>query len=315
MSDRRIMIQYQYDGSFDGMLCCIFESFVRKEIPLDICTDQSVQTSLYPVRIIETIPHHARRVFVSIPQKISPLALDWVRKAFLSCHPHKEMLILEFLRKAYPKGPSILRMLQDDTIASLFQIVQAIDNESHLLKGFIRFVERNGVLTSVITPKNQVLPLIARHFAERLPQETFLIYDQAHDMALFHQNGHLQIFPAGNIEFAPESPQEVTYQLLWKRFYQTIAIEGRENPKCRMTHCPKRYWQNMTELCDQIFVNSVQKHLKNSTSSAIMKKDSMRQLTAGKVEVYDLHVENRRASNSGEHSGSGVAECPNYRRF
>ena len=28
---------------------------------------------------------------------------------------------------------------------------------------------------------------------------------------------------------------------------ELIAIEGRYNPKCRMTHMPKRYWNTMTE--------------------------------------------------------------------
>lgn len=37
------------------------------------------------------------------------------------------------------------------------------------------------------------------------------------------------------------------YRQLWTRFYNTISIEGRYNPKCRMTHMPKRYWAMMTE--------------------------------------------------------------------
>ncbi|MFQ7855321.1 MAG: DUF4130 domain-containing protein [Eggerthella lenta] len=34
---------------------------------------------------------------------------------------------------------------------------------------------------------------------------------------------------------------------MWRRFYDTIAIEGRENPRCRMTQMPKRFWGTMTE--------------------------------------------------------------------
>ena len=40
---------------------------------------------------------------------------------------------------------------------------------------------------------------------------------------------------------------EVEYRRLWKQFYKTIAIEGRNNPRCRMTLMPKRYWGQMTE--------------------------------------------------------------------
>lgn len=46
---------------------------------------------------------------------------------------------------------------------------------------------------------------------------------------------------------APPDEAEARYRLLWKRFYDTIAIRERENPRCRMTHMPKRYWGTMTE--------------------------------------------------------------------
>ena len=48
----------------------------------------------------------------------------------------------------------------------------------------------------------------------------------------------------------PESAQEAQFKALWKRFYNTIAIAARENPVCRRTHCPRRYWAHMTELQD-----------------------------------------------------------------
>ena len=32
-----------------------------------------------------------------------------------------------------------------------------------------------------------------------------------------------------------------------RRFYDTIAIRERENPRCRMTNMPQRFWGTMTE--------------------------------------------------------------------
>ena len=45
----------------------------------------------------------------------------------------------------------------------------------------------------------------------------------------------------------PAGAEELAYRKLWRTFYDTIAIEGRRNPKCRMTNMPKRYWAMMTE--------------------------------------------------------------------
>lgn len=42
-------------------------------------------------------------------------------------------------------------------------------------------------------------------------------------------------------------------RLLWKRFYDTIAIKERLNPKCRMTQMPQRYWKTMTEFQDEAY--------------------------------------------------------------
>ena len=303
MSDRRTVAAYQYDGSFDGLLCCVFESFLHKEQPLDILPEGAEQFPLCPPKVIETDRKKAQRVAASIPKKISPLAAEWVRGGFLSCAPHRELLLLEFLRKGYRTGPQVTRMMQDETVAALFRAVQFLENEAHLLKGFLRFVERNGVLTAVIDPKNFVLPLLAPHFAGRLPRETFLIYDRSHGMALLHRQGELRIVPAGGIEFTPENDTEREYQRLWKQFYDTIAIEGRQNPKCRMTHCPRRYWQNMTELCGEIFAPLSQKSLKNPADSGIM-EEKHRRISAGKAAVYDLHTESGCARDSGAHARS-----------
>ena len=52
---------------------------------------------------------------------------------------------------------------------------------------------------------------------------------------------------------APPDETEARYRLLWKRFYDTIAIKERENPRCRMTNMPKRYWNTMTEFQDKAY--------------------------------------------------------------
>ena len=45
----------------------------------------------------------------------------------------------------------------------------------------------------------------------------------------------------------PAGEEELRYRAMWRKFYDTIAIEGRYNPRCRMTQMPKRYWGDMTE--------------------------------------------------------------------
>ena len=81
-------------------------------------------------------------------------------------------------------------------------------------------------------------------------QEAILIYDKTHQAALVYQNRQAKIVPLEGIAFPEADEMEEGYRALWKRFYKTISIEARENPRCRMTHMPKRYWENMTEMVE-----------------------------------------------------------------
>ena len=72
---------YCYDGSFDGFLCCIFESYAKHEVLTAINSDEDSEPTLYPTRRVVTDREHARRVYRKIRQ-ISPAAAIWCAGAF-----------------------------------------------------------------------------------------------------------------------------------------------------------------------------------------------------------------------------------------
>jgi probable DNA metabolism protein len=243
---------YRYDGSFDGLLCCVFESYDQKELPVDILLSDTTQMMLFPVKEITTDSQKSSRVLASIPKKMGPDALDFVRHAFLTCLPQKELYILLFLRLGYRYGPSVMNMLTDDVLNTLLKAVKHLNNESNLLKGFLRFSVFNNVLVAEAEPKNYVLPLLTQHFCERYPEERFLIYDKTHSMALVYQPYQSAVIPIDDLELPEPDEKEQSFRELWRLFYDAIEIQGRHNPKCRMNHMPKRYWRYMTEFgCGQ----------------------------------------------------------------
>lgn len=238
---------YSYDGSFEGLLCCVFESYSTRETPVDILAPGDHQAMLFPVKAIATDLEKAERVLASIPQKMGTHALDFVRHGFLTCLTQKELNILLFLRLGYSHGSSVMNMLADTTVNTLFKAVTHLKRESHLLKGFVRFSIFNNALVAEIEPKNYVLPLLTQHFCERYPEEHFFIHDKTHGMALIYQPHRHAIIPLENLQLPEADIEELAFRKLWQLFYDTIAIEGRYNPKCRMGHMPKRYWKYMTE--------------------------------------------------------------------
>ena len=63
-------VVYLYDGSFEGFLCCVYESFAQHELPFAMWTPQRETATLYPVKEIATDPAVARRVFASFGKKL-----------------------------------------------------------------------------------------------------------------------------------------------------------------------------------------------------------------------------------------------------
>lgn len=247
----RADLVYVYDGSFEGLLCCVFESYERKEIPLDIVSIEEAQSLLWEERFIVADKERANRVFISITKKISKEAEDLIKKSFLTCLPNKEMHILHFLQLGYKIGSKIMYQLADDRVDILIKAVQHLEKESHLLLGFVRFSVFEDAMVAIIEPKNFVLPIIGNHFCDRYNGENFVIYDKTNKVALVHTLSDTQIVPVEQFEMPVVNAEELAYRRLWKQFYETIAIETRTNHKCCMTHMPKRYWTYMPELTSQ----------------------------------------------------------------
>ena len=252
MPDRTDLV-YAYDGSFEGLMCCVFESYQLKEIP-NVIRPPGVQESLFDTaKWIKTDEHKSDRVFNAIPLKISSQAQKLVQLGFLTCAPNKELLIYHFLRLGFKVGRKVMTMLTDDTVCSLQKAVNHLTRESHKFKGFVRFSIYGEVLVAVIEPNNFVLPLLSLHFCDRFHNEAFMIYDKTHSMALIYRSQKTELIFVDELTLPEVEATEIEYRRLWKQFYKTIAIEGRNNPRCRMTLMPKKYWGQMTELKEESF--------------------------------------------------------------
>ena len=243
---------YLYDGSFAGYLCCIFESYANRETPTVICPEEDFLPTLFAVRSIPTDRERAVRVYKRIV-KLSPYTAELLQKGFLTCYEEKEEAMLRMVAKLLRHGPEFLRDRSDEALYPVVKAVRHLEGEAHLLKGFTRFSDLGGVLGGEIAPKNWVLPLLRGHFCARYRNEAFFLYDRTHHEALFYAAGKSAIRPLEEVQIAPPNEAEARYRLLWKRFYDTIAIKERDNPKCRRTNMPKRYWGMMTEFQDESY--------------------------------------------------------------
>ena len=204
---------YLYDGSFEGLLCCVHESVYTHELPVDIQPEEAAQPTLFRQKYIAADEEKAARVYDSIPRKISPDAAALVQCVFLSCMPGKELAILRFLLLGYRRGRQTMYLLSHTAVQPMLAARQNLLNEAHLLKEFLRFSDYDGALAATITPKNYVLPFLKEHFCSRLKNETFLIFDRTHKAALVWQDRKARIISLDTLELPPATAEELRYRV------------------------------------------------------------------------------------------------------
>lgn len=238
---------YQYDGSYAGFLCCVFDSYTHKEVPVSITAESDMdQATLYAIHTVSTNEAHARRVRTSLRCK-SAQADRLAYRAFLTCLPEREMALYRFFRKVFNEGTMFLKNPTDPALYPLWCAVRQLGSELEKLRGFLRFSEFNGLYAAEIDPKNRVLPALRAHFCSRFADQPFVIYDRTHKEALLSANGHWTIQALDSFEMAAPSQKETDFRRLWKTFFDTIAIQERTNPTLQRQHVPLRYRSTMTE--------------------------------------------------------------------
>ncbi len=114
---------------------------------------------------------------------------------------------------------------------------------------------KDSVLFSRIGPKNNVIPFIMPHFADRLSVENFMVYDENRKLFGVHPaRGEWYLVTAGET-FVLQNPvwseKEEVYQELFRAFHQTIGIKSRENKKLQRQMCAYRYQDYMVEFAQK----------------------------------------------------------------
>ncbi len=240
---------YRYDGSFDGFLSCVFDAYAHREPPMAFRRLDDDPT-LFDEREVATDPAHAKRVYKALGEKVSPAFRHLVERAFLTCLPDKELDLYTLIRRGLAEGDRVRRDLSDPVMARVTLALTKMWTEWDHLKGFVRFSDQDGVLAGEIEPKNRVLTLLGPHFADRFPMEKVALYDRTHRELLLCAVGRWRVVPADDFTLAGAGEEELSFRNLWRKYFVTIAIKGRTNPKCQSTHLPKRYRGVMTEFQD-----------------------------------------------------------------
>lgn len=147
----------------------------------------------------------------------------------------------------------VMDNLSDNNVRKVMTLSRNAGNELHHLIEFVRFEElTQGILMARFSARNKILPMMVPHFADRLPSENFIIYDERHDQAAVHpaRQDWVIVDEAGEkLGILGESltEREVDYQNLYRHFVDKIAIVDRKNYELQRNMLPIRFRKYMTE--------------------------------------------------------------------
>lgn len=240
---------YLYDGSFDGVLTAIFDSYLHHELPISIERTENSQFALdCTYRHINTDSQKSTRVSDKIIACAGYTQYKHIYYTFLSELPLSEINIFDYIKMCLKYGAKADKHLTVPCVDFVLNAAQRTGHEAHKYTGFLRFSElEGGIYYSEIEPVYNIIPIISHHFIKRYSNMPFLINDTKRHLCLIYNGKDCIIHETTGIPQLKYSSNEAQYRKLWKQFYDTIEIKERHNERCRMTLMPKRYWKYMTE--------------------------------------------------------------------
>ncbi|NLK04598.1 MAG: DNA metabolism protein [Clostridiales bacterium] len=248
------------ENSIDGIFTAIYQAWSSGYGHANVKIEEECEKNTYSnIQLFSDYIHvktnieQALMVSRSIKTKISLQVYEMVCRVALSNYQGKGDLIYRFLVLGFHIGKDIIGHLSNEIVNKIFKINRYVNNEVHHLLGFIRFTEQdNGVLASIIHPKNNILSLVTPHFVDRLPKEKFIILDGDRGLCSIYIPKKPWVLAEVPVMDSYSYDKDIAngddeYQDLWKIFFDSIAIKERINPKLQRNNLPIRFRRDMTE--------------------------------------------------------------------
>lgn len=252
------MVTYIFDGSFNGILTAIFESFERKQSSVKLVPQDHYLNEMFgEVLTIYTDLSKSKRVWKGLQAKIDKTSLNQFYKAFLSEDVKLFQHLFDFAQYVFNHPEGYSKNFGNGHVLAITQMAQRVHREKHRMEAFIRFQKGSDQLFyAIVNPDFNVLPLILSHFKNRYADQPWVIYDERRKYGMYYDlnSVHEITFgfkPVGPSELARETvvldKKELLYATLWKDYFNSTNIKERKNMKLHIQHVPKRYWRYLTE--------------------------------------------------------------------
>ena len=253
------MLVYTFDRTMDGVLTAVFDAYALRQQPEELVGEGSVLPLFCEeVHSVQTADDKAQRVWRGLEKKLSKEALRMLTVAWLSESEELYTPMFHYIYKVF-KGTNE-RNFSDPDVLYVTNTARRVAHEQLRMKQFMRFQKaKDGTYLGVVSPDNDVLPLVIGHFQDRFNDQPFLIFDARRKYGYYYDKTavtRVTFEDEATIPFSLDdgklnddllSENDQLFQDLWRTYFKAICIRERMNPRKQLNDMPRRYWKYMTE--------------------------------------------------------------------
>ena len=271
------MLVYTFDRTFDGLLTAVFDAFALHQQPEELVAEGDVLPMFCDeVHQVATASDKSGRVWRGLEKQLKREALHLIAVSWLSEAHELYTPLFHYIYKVFQLKADISTNFSDADVLYVTNTARRVMHEQHRMKQFVRFQKaKDGTYLGVVSPDNDVLPLIIDHFADRFRDQQWLLFDARRKYGYYHAAERT----ADMVSFSPPSEglgealritfenadalpfdlqtgklsddllseNDQLFQELWRTYFKAICIRERLNPKKQLNDMPRRYWRYLTE--------------------------------------------------------------------
>lgn len=236
---------YYTDGTKKGFLTAVFDAY--KDETAYLTSSPRFQESLFDESVrVQTDEEKAARVgkkLFSLSRRGASETLAILRTQA----EDREQAAFLYAKLLVKSGGGARNKLTEPAVRRALDLSGQVFTETHRMKGFLRFRETaQGVYYAPCEPDNDIVDLLLPHFKARLAGVPFVIHDFRRGVAAIYDGENIALSSVGQAEITL-SASETECSELWKKYYQTVAIESRKNTRQQKNYMPVRYWRTLVE--------------------------------------------------------------------
>jgi probable DNA metabolism protein len=200
-----------YDGSFEGLMCCIFTLYEQKIPVFRLARAGEPLGELFAQTIqVKSNKAQAQRVWSGIKRKSSNISLERIELAYLSEIRGEDHTIIRYVQYLIDSKKNIEDNLSHPVVQRLNDVVKMLHREKQVVKGKIRFQTLvNDIKYNIIEPNYNILPLLKEYLLQKYAKQKWIVYDIRRNKGLFY---NLQEIKDIQLDLPSKNPEENMFQ-------------------------------------------------------------------------------------------------------